>query len=421
MPSKFVAYLVAFFTVLALPFAVSAQSMKIAAVVNDDIISVHDLSQRMRLIMATARMPNTPEVRQRLSGTVLRTMIDEYLKRQEAERIGITVSDQQIKQSFDFFARSQNIAEGQVPQFLRQIGVEIDVLKKQAEAELAWQVVLNSASATRTRVSEDEVDAALERRKENEGKPEYNYSEIFLSIDGQASEREARDLAQRLIGHLDKNSPFDALARDFSQSPSAAKGGALGWVLSGAIDPAIESILASLKAGQHSQPIRTTAGYYIVELQDKRTSGAVKQDTILDVHQTLVTLPDSATAEQRAASKLTLERFFAGSASCEVFAERSERLENTQSARVDKVTLSKMPQVMRQALGSLQKNQFNVVDRGEGPLINVMVCNRQTTNPQTDIALRNEIRQQIRVEKLQRENRRLIQDLRQTAFLDIRL
>jgi len=421
MPSKFIFVVSLFFSFSIFTPTAQAQSLKIAAVVNDDMISVLDLTQRMRLIMATARMPNTPEVRRRLSRNVLQTMINDTLKRQEATRIGIEITEQQIQQSFAAFAQSQNMAPNQIPNFLAQIGVDPETLRDQAKAELSWRIVLNSASASRTRVTEEEIDAAFERRAANRGKPEYNYSEILLSVDGQSNRTQSSELATRLIGHLENNSPFDALARDFSQSASAAKGGGLGWVTSGSIDPAIEAALKSLESGQHSKPIRTNAGYYIVQLKDKRIAGEQKRETLVDVQQSLISVPDSATPAQRDEAVETLRVVYQGVNTCQLFEERSNQLENTTTTRVNGINLTQMPSVVRTAVTPLQANEFAVLNTNNGPLVALMVCTRTITDPKSDIVVRNEISQQLRVEKLQRENRRLLQDLRQNAFLDIRL
>ena len=58
----------------------------IAAVVNDKVISAYDLGMRLKLVVVFSDLPNTAETRQRLIPQVLRMLIDEELKRQEAKR-----------------------------------------------------------------------------------------------------------------------------------------------------------------------------------------------------------------------------------------------------------------------------------------------------------------------------------------------
>src|SRR5579884_1200947 len=58
--------------------------VRIAAVVNDEVISVLDLVSRMKMVMVSSNLPDTPETRQRLAAQVLRAIVDEKLQMQEA-------------------------------------------------------------------------------------------------------------------------------------------------------------------------------------------------------------------------------------------------------------------------------------------------------------------------------------------------
>jgi len=84
------------------PLAARAQdSISIAAVVNDDVISKRDLEVRERMVISSSHLQDSPETRARLAPQVLRGLIDERLKLQEAQRLGIKVpandGEQQIK------------------------------------------------------------------------------------------------------------------------------------------------------------------------------------------------------------------------------------------------------------------------------------------------------------------------------------
>src|SRR5271154_7392112 len=72
---------------------------RIAAVVNDDVISVFDLEQRMVLVMATSGITDTPEIRRRMQPQVIRSLIDERLQMQEAQRISAGVTDKEVDEA----------------------------------------------------------------------------------------------------------------------------------------------------------------------------------------------------------------------------------------------------------------------------------------------------------------------------------
>src|SRR5439155_25851721 len=82
------------------PLAAAAQedSISIAAVVNDDVISKRDLEVRERMVISSSRLQDSPETRARLDPQMLRDLIDERLKLQEAQRLDIKVPTGDVEQ-----------------------------------------------------------------------------------------------------------------------------------------------------------------------------------------------------------------------------------------------------------------------------------------------------------------------------------
>src|SRR5690606_27854293 len=97
-----------------------------------------DLFMRLRLAMLSARLNDTPETRQRLLPTLLRTMIDERLRGQEAQRQNIRVADDEVQMRIDELARRNELTPDQFAQGLAQNGILIETLQDQVRTELAW-------------------------------------------------------------------------------------------------------------------------------------------------------------------------------------------------------------------------------------------------------------------------------------------
>ena len=72
--------------------AQAQDQLRIAAVVNDDIISELDVYMRLRMAMLSAQLQDTEETRRRLLPQVLRNLIDDRLKMQEATRTGVHIN-----------------------------------------------------------------------------------------------------------------------------------------------------------------------------------------------------------------------------------------------------------------------------------------------------------------------------------------
>ena len=98
---------------------------------------------------------------------------------------------------------------------------------------------------------------------------EYVVSEIFLALDDPAREGEVRTAADGIAAQLRAGASFAGLARQFSQSSSAAIGGDLGRVRAGRLDARLETALDSLAPNGISSPIRLENGFYILLLRER--------------------------------------------------------------------------------------------------------------------------------------------------------
>ncbi|HET6519871.1 MAG TPA: SurA N-terminal domain-containing protein, partial [Geminicoccaceae bacterium] len=120
----------------------AAQSLRIAAVVNEDIISERDLVERLRLVAVTSGIAPTPENQRRLAAQVLRGLIQETLQLQEAERLNLPVQDGEIDRALANIAQQNNRPPEQLLGILRANGVGGATLRRQLEAQIAWLKVI---------------------------------------------------------------------------------------------------------------------------------------------------------------------------------------------------------------------------------------------------------------------------------------
>src|ERR1700739_5134932 len=97
---------------------------RIAAVVNDEVISVADLRSRVRMVMLSSNFPDSPETRQRIAGQVLRTIVDEKLQMQEAKRQNVTATDDEINKAISQIEKQNNMQAGQLDEVLKAHGID---------------------------------------------------------------------------------------------------------------------------------------------------------------------------------------------------------------------------------------------------------------------------------------------------------
>jgi peptidyl-prolyl cis-trans isomerase SurA len=254
--------------------AAAQDALRIAAVVNDEVITGLDLAVRTRMAMLSAQLPDSPEMRARAARQVLRTMIDERLMLQEAARQGISVQQAEVDAELAKLAERNNVPLEQFGAYLAQNGVLLEPLSEQIRATIAWSKLVNNRLRPRAVVTEEDVDDVLQQSEENRGQPQRRVSEIFLTVTQAADEEEVRRGAERLIEQIRGGTPFSAIAAQFSDSATAAVGGDVGWVLPGQMPPEVEEALQTMQEGEVAGPIRAAGGYYILQLRGQRSIAA---------------------------------------------------------------------------------------------------------------------------------------------------
>ncbi len=248
-----------------------AAEMGIAVVVNEDAISMADLTDRYRLILASSRIPDSPEVRARLTPQVIGSLIEEQLKFQEGSRSEVEVTQSEVNNGFATIAQQNNMKPDDFRKALQQSGINIDTMERQIRSQIIWSKVVAKRLRPQVNVSESDIDTVFTRLKNSIGSFEYLASEIYLPVDDRANESQIRDLARNLAMDMQAGKvPFFRIAQQFSKAPGAPQGGDLGWVQEGQLSRDLDQILVTLEPNQISAPIRSPGGYHILQLRDKR-------------------------------------------------------------------------------------------------------------------------------------------------------
>lgn len=245
----------------------------IATVVNDDIITFSDIEDRVRLYMLGAPANLPEEAKQRVLQQALYRLVDEKLQMQEAKALNIVLSPRDIEQGFATLAAQNKMQPEQFREALLRAGINLTTIEEQIGAEIAWSQVVRRKLRPQITISESEIDTEVDRLQRGSGRTEYRLAEIFLSFDGPATEKNAREQAEKLAADIRKGRPFSQAAREFSEAPGAATGGDIGWIEEGVLPHELESAVATLQPGQLSDPIRTDKGYHLLFLRETRQKG----------------------------------------------------------------------------------------------------------------------------------------------------
>lgn len=396
---------------------------RIAAVVNDEVVTLQDLNDRLAMVLFTSGVQDSQEARQRLAPQVLRGLVEEALQLQEARRLNVSVSDQEIEQALANIAQRNNMNVEGLRRLLSGGGINMATLLAQIRSQIAWVKVVNQQVRPRVNVTVDQLDLAVQEARLNERQPEFLLSEIVLPVDNPAQEDAVAADARRLIQTVQEGGSFESLARQVSASASAEQGGDLGWVRSAVIPPELFAALDQLQPGEVSDPIRSPVGYHVFWLRDTRLSapqidaGAAG----VEVQLSQILFPYDEADGQASAPRLRQEAVSLRSelADCTAMNRIAAERQAPASGDLGWVRIGDMPPEFAQALVDLPVGQVSAPLQGPAGVYLIMVCDRRgavQSAPQRD-----QIAERLENEQVDRLARRYLRDLRKQAFVDIRL
>lgn len=248
----------------------NADSDGIAATINDISVSEFEVRQRMSLFLATAGVQPNEEEKKRIRGQILEQLENEKLELQEAIKKHITVAPSEVDNQINHMLSENHLTIAQLRDVLNNAGASETALRTQLTAQIAWEKTVSQEYQDRINISPAEVDAELSRYAEGADKPHYLVSEIFFTVDNPDKDAEALKTAQSVEEQLKSGGNFALVARQFSQSPSAASGGDIGWVHEGQLATELNAALTKMTVNSVSAPIRSIGGYYIISLRARQ-------------------------------------------------------------------------------------------------------------------------------------------------------
>lgn len=423
-PSRLVARLavVLLLAVFAgIPAPAQAQRMGIVATVNSAPISEYDLHSRLKLVIALSGLQANRETALQLAPKIVDTLIDEELKRQEAKTLGIDIPEKAIEAAVRRFEKSRSMPANGMLNLLESLDLSKDVLYQQIRADLAWNDALRLRFRALTQISDEEVDEEIARLDAEKGKPVALLSEIFLPVDAQPKNEEVRKVAERILGELKSGTPFQAMATTFSQSPTAAVGGDLGWVSLNSLAPEVSRALSAVKVGEFSPPIRTAAGWTVYWLRDQRVSqGASGPDVDPNIvlQQLMIPVSETGPASEVEAKRDLAKRLRLRADNCATVAAIPRTVAGGLTSDTLRVRTSQLSPLVRDAIKDLPDGKPSEVIKVPGAFMLFMVCERISENAEDQ--LRTQVRNRLVNDRLDLAARQFLRDLRRNAFIERR-
>lgn len=416
--------------------AKDTSSSRIAAVVNNTIITQVDLMNRLRFAALSSGLKPTPADLEKMKPQMLRMMIDEQLQLQLGKQFGIDISDEHVQETIKEVENGNGLASGTVIKMLEENNIPLKIYEDQIRAQLTWGVYIHEKYPLKSfeeqvtkkiyseyvptlQIADWEIEQEMKLQRDKETKKQYHLAEIFLPIDNPDQEPEARKSLEKLAEELQKGAHFQALAKQFSQSPTASQGGDMGWLTDDQMEPEIREIVTKLYPGQLSVPIRTSQGYALIAFIEQRLPTAEGQ-AMLTLQQILLPFPPGITEADVPEVLKNRGKIVGKAKNCAALeALVKEEFPSGKTQQVKNTTFSNLPGPLQNLVAGLDVHQISEpIPTPEGAIF-VMVCEKQA--PKGLEFSRDDAIANITSRKHSLLARRELRDLRRHAFIDIRM
>lgn len=263
----------------------AAPDTKLAAV-NGKVITQADFDREMTSVQQQIVAMGTPltdarlaEIRQK----VLDNLIEGEILYQESQKQGIKIDQAAIDERFEK-ARKRFPDEAKFQDALKKANLSEAQLKAQYQRGMAIDKLIDKEIVEKISIPESETKAYYAGNPDKFKQPEQvRASHILILVDKNADEAkkaEARKKIEDIQKKLKEGGDFAALAKEFSQCPSASKGGDLNYFRRGQMVKPFEDAAFALKPGETSDIVETVFGYHLIKVTDKKPESTVAYEDV---------------------------------------------------------------------------------------------------------------------------------------------
>lgn len=249
---------------------------KIAAIVEEDVILEGELQREMAMVEARmkeskAQLPPETVLRRQ----VLEKLIMDRLQQQLAERSGVTVSEEMLNNAAADIAQRNNMSLEDFRTELENSGMSYKAFLEGVRNEIIINQVRAKEIGARVKVSDSEVEHYIETQgSAGDEAMQYHLGHILIALKEGASSAEiqkAEKKASDLVKKLRAGQDFAQTAISESEDSNALKGGDLGWRTLNDIPSQLADGVKKMRLNEVSDPIRSSSGYHIIKLLDKKS------------------------------------------------------------------------------------------------------------------------------------------------------
>ncbi len=240
------------------------------ALVGDEIITEFDVQKVTNIIIYLNKITDpSAKTSMQLKSQVLNKLIDDSTQIQFAKSKSIDLDDILVDEQLKLFAKNYNLSWSELVADLKAHDIALNDIKEFLSNELIIEKLHAYTLARDIHISDNEVNMFLNSAiAKNNGDIEYHLRHILISNDDLPEGQTSKKLAETILDKLKAGEDFSKLAINYSKSPTALKGGDLGFRKVGEIPSIFVNQVVKMKSGSISELIYSESGVNIVKLEE---------------------------------------------------------------------------------------------------------------------------------------------------------
>ena len=399
---------------------------RIVAVVDQGVITENELQDRVRIVSdQLAKQGTKLPPADVLKKQILERLVIDRLQLQFAAETGLRVDDSQLDKTIGRIAEQNKLDVPQFQEALRSQGISFSKFREDMRNEIILARLREREIDNRINVSEAEIDNyLLTQSSRQDVQDEFELGHILIRAPEEGSPEELQKLkakAEQALKELQGGADFAQVSAAYSDAPNALEGGDLGWKKTGQLPTLFVDALKPLQKGQLTAILRSPNGFHILKLNDRR--GASSPMVIEQTHVRHILVKTSeVVSEDEAKHKLETvkERLANGGDFAELARLYSEDASAAGGGDLGWVNPGDTVPQFEEAMNALQPGQVSALVKTQFGWHLIQVLERRQQD-MTREAARFKARQEIRARKGDEAYQDWVQELRDRAYVDIRL
>jgi peptidyl-prolyl cis-trans isomerase SurA len=415
---------------LAYQFNVQAAEVikmdRIVAIVDQAVVTEQELESRIATVTAQfkkqgAELPAEAILRKQ----ILERLITDTLQLQYAAQTGLKVDDNQLDKTIGRIAEQNQLSLAEFTEALAKDGVSMTKFRADIRNEITLARLREREVDGRVNVSESEIDNFLtSQAANNENQDEYEIAHLLIRTPEEGATEEiqkAKSKVDSALTELKAGVSFAKVSASFSDAPNALEGGSLGWKKASQMPALFLDALKAMQVGDVSAPLRSPNGFHVLKLNNKR--GGNSPLVIQQTHARHILIKLSEIMSEKD-GKLKIdgikERLDNGEKFEALAKQYSEDSTASSGGDLNWVNPGDTVPQFEKAMNELKELQISPPVRTQFGWHLIQVIERRSQDMSKEAA-RLKARQEIRAKKADEAYQDWIRELRDRAYVEIRL